>query len=213
MNSTRVLLVEDHLVVADALVAMLSFQESIEVVATATSGTSAVHLADELHPHAVVMDVTLEGISGIEATKQITRSHPDIAILMLSMHDDADTVTAALAAGASGFLPKNVDGATLVEGIHAVVRGDGYLHPGATRRFLDKIRPIAAEALGGARLTPHEERVLQQLADGKTTKHIARSLIVSEDTVKTHLRHIYQKLNVTDRVQAVAVAIRGGLIP
>jgi DNA-binding NarL/FixJ family response regulator len=210
--TTRVVLAEDHVVVADALATMLGFEDDIDVVGLVTSGSDAVRLTRELRPDVVLMDIGLDGLNGIEATRDITSTHPDIGILVLSMHDDPETVTAAIAAGARGFLPKNVDRTTLVSAIRAVVHGNGYLHPAAVRCFLDRVRPLAADALAANRLTEQEHRVLAHLADGKTTKQIARSLVVSDDTVKTHLRHVYQKLGVADRVQAVAVALRSGLI-
>lgn len=208
----RVALAEDHLVVADALATMLRFEHDIDVVGLASSGGDAVRLALELRPDVVVMDVGLDGINGVEATRQINHADPDIGVLVLSMHDDPDTVTAAIAAGARGFLPKNVDRTTLVTAIRAVMRGDGYLHPTAAGTFLDRVRPLAADALAATRLTEREHHVLAHLANGMSTKQIARALVVSEDTVKTHLRHVYQKLGVADRVHAVAVALRNGLI-
>jgi DNA-binding NarL/FixJ family response regulator len=208
----RVVLAEDHVVVADALATMLGFEPDIEVVGVAGSGTEAVRLALDARPDVVVMDVGLDGLNGIEATREINRDHRDIGVLMLSMHDDADTITAALVAGARGFLPKNVDRTTLVAGIRAVTRGDGYLDPTAARSFLDRVRPLAADALAANRLTAREHDVLGHLAAGMSTKQIAGALVISEDTVKTHLRHVYEKLGVADRVQAVAVALRTGLI-
>src|SRR5437773_3698269 len=151
MSAVRILLVDDHVLVSEALRAMLSFEDGLEVVGVAASGADAVRLARTLRPDVVMMDVTLEGLNGIEASREITRLHPDIAVLVVTMHDDAATVTAAIAAGARGFVPKNVESAKLVEAIHTVVRGDSYLHPAAARLFLDQVRPLAAEAVSGAR--------------------------------------------------------------
>lgn len=210
--TVRVVLAEDHVIVADALATMLGFEPDIDVVGIAGSGTDAVRTTLEQRPDVVVMDVGLDGLNGIEATREITREQPEVGVLILSMHDDADTITAALAAGARGFLPKNVDRSTLVAAIRAVTRGDGYLDPAAARSFLDRVRPLAADALAANRLTAREHDVLDHLANGMSTKQIAGTLVISEDTVKTHLRHVYEKLGVADRVQAVAVALRSGLI-
>src|SRR5436305_589527 len=128
---------------------------------------------------------------------------PTAKVLILTMFDNQEIVAAAVAAGAAGFLPKNVDSGELKRAIHAVAQGKGFLHPDVTMPFLERIGALA-RADSRERLTEREQVVLQELASGKTTKEIAGTLVVSEETVKTHLAHIYQKLGVNDRVQAVA---------
>lgn len=211
-RSIRILIVEDHTVLAQALGTMLSFEHAFEVLGAVASGEEAVAVCLEQHPDVVLMDYKLKGLNGVEATREISRLAPCTRVLILSMFDSQDVVVAAVAAGAAGFLPKNVDREELVRAIRAVADGKGFLHPEVTMPFLERIGALAKKADSRERLTEREQSVLQELALGKTTREIAGSLVVSEETVKTHLAHIYQKLGVNDRVQAVALALRQGLV-
>lgn len=198
--------------VAQAIATMLSFDPDFQVIGTAASGGAAIDLCAETKPDVALMDVKLQGLNGIEATREIAKVSPSTRVLVLSMHDNQDTVMDAVAAGAAGFLPKNVDREELVSAIHAVAEGKGFLHPEVTGPFLDRMGLMAKEALSRERLTEREQGVLQELAHGKSTREIAKTLVVTEETVKSHLAHIYQKLGVNDRVQAVALALRRGLV-
>lgn len=209
----RIVIAEDHHVVAEAIATLLMLADGIEVVGVAASGEEVVALVLERRPDVVLMDITLVGMDGIDATKQI---HADtggaVPVLMLTMHDDEEVIANAVAAGAAGYLPKNVARDELVDAIRAVAQGQGVLHPSVTRPFLDR---VVALGVGGRKeddITPRELDVLALLADGKSTKQIADALIVSDETVKTHLKHLYQKLGVRDRAQAVATAFRRGLV-
>jgi DNA-binding NarL/FixJ family response regulator len=210
--AVRLAIAEDHQVVADALATMLGFGDGIEVVGVVSSGAGIVDLDARLTPDVILMDVTLEGLNGIEATRLIVRARPEARVVVLTMHDDAETVTDAMAAGAVGFLPKNASRSDLLAAVRAVAEGGGYLHSSVTRDFLGRIGPLATQAAASERLTDRERDVLELLAAGNSTKAIASALVVGEETVKTHLAHIYQKLGVSDRVQAVALAIRRGLV-
>ena len=190
---------------------MLSFSEGFEVVGFAESGEGIVDIVARRSPDVALMDVSLVGLGGIEATRRIVDDHPGTRVLVLTMHDDPETVRDAIAAGASGFLPKNVGREDLAGAIRAVAGGGGFLHPSVTRPFLRAFGELA-ESQPQVRLTERERDVLEQLATGKTTKEIARVLFVGEETVKTHLSGVYQKLGVSDRVQAVAAALRRGLV-
>ncbi|GAC1362375.1 MAG: response regulator transcription factor [Actinomycetota bacterium] len=207
-----ILIAEDHTVLAQALATMLGFEKAFSVVGTVSSGEDAIAACERLRPDVVLMDYKLRGLNGIEATKDISRLTPSTRVLILSMFDNQDTVIGAVAAGAAGFLPKNVDRTELVTAIHAVAAGKGFLHPEVTMPFLERIGALAKKADSRERLTDREQVVLQELAQGKNTKEIAGALVVSEETVKSHLTHIYQKLGVNDRVQAVALALRRGLV-
>jgi DNA-binding NarL/FixJ family response regulator len=208
----RILIAEDHTVLAQALGTMLSFEKAFEVVGTVPSGDEAIAVCLTSKPDVVLMDYKLRGLNGIEATKEIARLVPSTKVLILSMFDNQETVIGAVAAGAAGFLPKNVDREELVRAIHAIAEGKGFLHPEVTMPFLQRIGAMAKKADSRQGLTDREQVVLQELALGKNTKEIAGTLVVSEETVKTHLAHIYQKLGVNDRVQAVALALRQGLV-
>jgi DNA-binding NarL/FixJ family response regulator len=208
----RLVIAEDHHVVAQALATMLAFDGEFEVMAITGSGSEVIDLVEEHGPDVVLMDVSLEGLNGIEATRRIRAGHDATQVVMLTMHDDEGTVTDAVAAGALGFLPKNVQREELETAVRAVAAGEGFLHPSVTSRFLRKVAPLAADSLGPERLTDREVEVLECLTEGLTTRQIAERLILGEETVKSHLARIYQKLGVNDRVQAVALAIRRGLV-
>lgn len=208
----RIAIAEDHTVVAEALATMLSFADGMEVVSTVSGGSDIVEVAEQQSPDVILMDITLRGLNGIEATREILRHDPHARVLILTMHDDEATVTGAIAAGAAGFLPKNVARDELVAAIRAVAEGEGVLHPKVARPFLRRAGSLAEQALERDRLTEREMSVLEELAKGRSTKEIADALIIGEETVKTHLARIYQKLGVSDRVQAVALALRRGLV-
>ena len=208
----RLAIAEDHAVVAEALATMLGFAEHIEIVGIVASGSAIVDLDAEVVPDVTLMDVKLEGINGIEATRAIVGARPEARVVVLTMHDDPDTVTKAMAAGAVGFLPKNATRTELVAAIDAVARGEGYLHSSVTRTFLDRVGPLADRSLSAERLTDRERDVLEHLVEGASTREIAEALIVSDETVKSHLAHIYQKLGAKDRAHAVALALRQGLV-
>lgn len=192
---------------------MLSFSEGFEVVGLADSGEGIVEIVGQRKPAVALMDVSLVGLGGIEATRRIIDEHPCTKVLILTMHDDPETVRDAVAAGASGFVPKNVGREDLTAAIRAVAAGGGFLHPSVTRPFLKAFGQMAESAAQPrVRLTERERDVLEQLATGKSTKEIAKVLFVGEETVKTHLSSVYQKLGVNDRVQAVAAALRRGLV-
>jgi DNA-binding NarL/FixJ family response regulator len=208
-----VILAEDYMVVSDALATMLSFEDDVQVIATTASGTEAVSMVGSLLPDVVLMDIGLQGLNGIEATRRITHEAPELGVVMLTMYEDEDTVTRAIAAGARGFVPKTASREELIDAVRVVAGGDAYLHRGVLAPFLRRVAPMADQTMDAERLTDREQDVLMHLAQGMPTKEIASALLVGEETVKTHLARIYQKLGVSDRVQAVAFAIRRGLVP
>src|SRR3712207_3856903 len=140
------------------------------------------------------MDVGLVGLNGLEATRLIGERAPKVRVLVLTMHDDVATVARAVAAGAAGFVPKNAQREELFRAVSAVAAGGGFLDEKLTRPFLSTIAPLVDDLLSGERLTERELDVLRLLSHGRSTREIAQALVVSDETVKSHLTHIYQKL-------------------
>ena len=208
----RVAIAEDHALVADALATMFSLVEGYEVVGRVTSGDAAIELAEELRPDIFLMDVALVGLNGLEATREIVRRVPGVRVLVLTMHDDVATVARAVAAGAAGFVPKNAHREELFRAVESIAAGGGFLNDQVTGRFLATVAPLVETSLSAERLTERELDVLRHLSHGQSTHEIAQALVVSDETVKSHLGRIYQKLGVGDRTAAVALALRRGLV-
>ncbi|MEE8546672.1 MAG: response regulator transcription factor, partial [bacterium] len=195
----RVLVADDHRIVLDGLVSLISEQSDMTVVGKATDGRSAVNLATETDPDVIVMDLTMPELNGIEATRIITNNAPVIRIIALSMHSEKRFIRAALEGGASGYLVKENAFEELVNAIRAVNKGQNYLCPVATKTMiLDYLHHTTVERDGTDRdiLTPREREVLQMIAEGRRTKEIAGTLHISVKTVETHRKNIMEKLDV-----------------
>jgi len=206
-----VVIAEDHGVVADGIETMLSFEPDIEVVAIVQSGEELVAAVEQHRPKVALVDVNLIGMDGLAAVRQIEERDLPTRTMALTMFTDHDTVTRAVAAGVAGYLPKNVRRDELVQAVRAVAAGKGFLHPDVTRPFLERVGPLAIHA-GLQPLSKREQDVLEQLATGKSTREIAEVLELGDETVKSHLSRIYAKLKASDRVQAVVIAMRHGLV-
>lgn len=207
----RVVIAEDHGVVADGVATMLSFEPDMEVVATVTSGEALIDAVEEQRPDVALVDVNLLGMDGLAAVREIEARGMPTRTMALTMFTDHDTVTRAVAAGVAGYLPKNVRREELVQAVRAIASGKGFLHPDVTRPFLERVGPLAMHA-GLQPLSKREQEVLEELATGKSTREIADQLGLGDETVKSHLSRIYQKLKASDRVQAVVIAMRHGLV-
>jgi DNA-binding NarL/FixJ family response regulator len=215
----RVLLADDQQLVRAGFALILSARPDIEVVGEAADGAEAVALADRLAPDVVLMDARMPGIDdpdagGIEATRRILARHGDVRIVILTTFDLDELVHAALRAGASGFLLKDIRPAELAEAVRVVHRGDALLAPSVTRRLLDRFAAggPAPGAAALAELTPREREILALMARGASNAEIAERLVVSGATVKTHVSAILRKLPARDRVQAVVIAYDCGLV-
>ena len=213
--STRVLICDDQALVRGGFRAILESRPDLEVVGEAENGVEAVALADRRRPDVILMDIRMPIVDGVEATRQLVAKGTPARILILTTFDLDEYVHAAIRAGASGFLLKDVKPADLVHAIHVVAAGDALLAPSVTRRLLERFATTlpagdqTAEAL--AELTTRETEVLRLLAGGLSNAEIAATLVLSEATIKTHISSILRKLGLRDRVQAVILAYETGL--
>jgi DNA-binding NarL/FixJ family response regulator len=210
------LIADDQALVRGGFRMILEAKEDMEVVGEAGDGTEAVALVEELEPDVVLMDVRMPGVDGIEATRRIAASGSSARIVILTTYDVDEYVFAALRAGASGFLLKDVRPPELTEAIRIVARGDALLAPGVTRRLLDRFAGVlpddAARPADLDELTDREVEVLRFVALALSNAEIASRLVLTEATVKTHVSAVLRKLGLRDRVQAVVFAYDVGLV-
>ena len=216
--SIRVLLADDQALVRSGFRMILDEREGIEVVGEAENGAQAIELARALRPDVILMDVRMPHLDGVEATRQLVSGGTDARIVILTTFDLDEYVYAAIRAGASGFLLKDVRPSELVDGIRVVAAGDALLAPSVTRRLLDRFAtalpdgddepaPPSLESL-----TDRELEVLKLLARGLSNTELAQQLFLSETTVKTHVSSVFRKLRLRDRAQAVVLAYELGLV-
>ena len=205
MEKVRVLLVDDHTVVRRGLRKILESTPEIEIVGEVGDGTQAIAAATSLRPDVVLMDVSLPGLNGIEATRQIAAARPNTQVLMLSMHADEQYVRQSLAAGAKVYLLKDADDQDLVEAVMAVRRGETYFS-GTLGRAVNGVGDRSPEVL-----SPREREVLTMICSGRTNREVADMLGLSVNTIETHRKHIIEKLDLHSTAELVRYAIRHGL--
>ncbi len=211
----RILLADDHTVLRAGLKVLLERQPGFQVVAEARDGRETVDLAEKYNPDAILLDIAMPNLSGIEAARQISARQPGIGIIILSMHADESYLLRALKAGAKGYLLKDSDEADLVNAIRAVCGGKAFFSPAISKLMMeDYMRQLAQQ--GGEDsyelLTNREREVLQMVAEGKTNKDIAAALNVSTYTVESHRKAVLQKLNLHSLPELMLYAMRKGLI-
>lgn len=212
----RIGIIEDNAYLRAAWRSFLSQTPDMEIVATCESVEQALSHMDKLERcQVLLMDVGLPGMSGIEGTRKVTELLPDLAVVMVTVHDDDQHVFEALCAGAVGYLVKNVAPEELVEGIRAAVRGGAPMTPNVARRVIQSFRkrpppPPESEAL--PELTDKERGVLEHLSRGASYSEVGKSLFLSVDGVRYHIRHVYEKLHVHSRAEAVAKGLRHSII-
>jgi DNA-binding NarL/FixJ family response regulator len=205
----RVLIVDDHLVVRRGLRTFLEIQDDIEVVGEAADGEEGVARAEELRPDIVLMDVKMPGTDGIEALRQLVQLGNPARVLVVTSFTEQRTVVPALRAGAAGYVYKDVDPDALAGAIRSIHAGHVLLQPEVAGALLSE--GSGGSAGRGTQLTEREREVLELIADGRSNREIARALVLSEKTVKTHVSNILMKLDLADRTQAALWAVRHGL--
>ena len=215
---TKVLLVDDHTIFRRGIAAILREQEELEVVGEAADGNEAAEKAKALGPDVVLMDLNMPNCGGLEATLRLQTDAPHANVLILTVSEKESDLFAAMKAGARGYLLKESEPEELIEGIHQIARGGVIVSPAMATKLLTELRverevEAQAEAAGEiAVLSQREVEVLQEIARGATNKAIGVALFISENTVKTHLRNIMDKLHLANRSQAAAYAVQAGLL-
>lgn len=213
MKVISVLLADALTLVRAGIRALLEKLPDVQVVAEAGDGRDALRLIKEHRPNVVLMDVAMPGLSGLEATKRIVKEFPEVHVLILSRHADEEDIWKALNAGAAGYLLQGSDVAELAVAVRAVSRGEMYLSPSISKHIIkDYMRRVGGEESLPERLTPRQREILQLIAEGVSTKEIARTLGISVKTVETHRAQLMERLNIHDVPGLVRYAIRIGLV-
>ena len=213
-DKVRLLLADDHSLFRAGLKDLLDGTSHFVIVGEAATGPEALEMVEKKTPDIVLMDIRLPGMDGIACTRQIKKTHPEVTVLVLSMYDDESHVLEAFNAGANGYLSKLLSAQDLVRAIETVHQ-EGYLIPGnIMTRLMGGIRKLDLSAMEDANgvVTKSELRVLSSLVQGRSNKQIADEIFVSEKTVKNHLNHLFKKLGVKNRTEAVVKAIERGLV-
>mgnify|MGYP006303808289 CR=1 FL=1 len=209
-----ILLVDDHEIMRSGLRSLLSENKEFEIIAEASDGLESLNKAKQLHPDVIIMDISMPGMNGMEATRQILEEMPEIKIIALSVHSDKQFIAGMLKAGANAYLLKDCAVDELEKAITAVIQGDTYLSEKITGTVVQYLRDVLNSQKNSAFdiLTEREREVLQLIAEGQTTKQIAGRLYVSVKTIKTHRQNILYKLKIYNIPHLVKYAIREGLV-
>ncbi|MDD2485436.1 MAG: response regulator transcription factor [bacterium] len=215
MDGIRLLIADDHPLMREGIQRVLSEAGDISVIGVAKNGMDAVEMARSLDPDVIIMDISMPELSGVEATRQIKKECPRVAVLILTVYQDNEHIFEAIKAGASGYILKDIVAERLVEAVRMASVGEALVEPTIASKLLEEFSNIsnyreAANVFD--ELTTREIEILQAIADGHGNKDVAASLFISEKTVKNHLSNIFKKLQVNDRTQAVLLALRRGLI-
>jgi two-component system NarL family response regulator len=199
-----VLVVDDHALLRTGVANIINQESDLHVVAEASNGLEAVEAFERHHPDVTLLDLRMPVMEGVEAVRQIRERDPHAKVIVLTTYDTDDDISRALKAGAKAYVLKDISADGLIACIHDVLAGKTYLAPSAAAKL--------AEGVTRIQLTPRELTALRLMADGKANKEIANELGISERTVKTHLGHLFEKLGVTSRTEAVKIATRRGLV-
>src|SRR5687768_5507886 len=204
LRVASVLVVDDHALVRTGVAKIINHEPDLDVTAEAANGVEAVAAFEKYRPDVTLLDLRMPLMEGVEVVRQIRQRDPLAKVIVLTTYDTDDDISRALKAGAKAYVLKDITADDLIECIHDVLAGKTYLAPAAAAKLADGLTHI--------QLTPRELSSLRLMADGKSNKEIANSLGISERTVKTHLGHLFEKLGVTSRTEAVKVATRRGLV-
>lgn len=213
MQPLRLLLVDDHALFREGLISLLSYQDDFAVVGEAEDTQSALEQARALKPDIVLMDVELPGEDGVTATQRLKLEMPSLTIVMLTVHDDSQTLFEAIKAGAQGYLVKNVRARELLEQLRRLARGEAAISRRMATRILEEVRGQVEPVGPGEQLTERELEVLELVAARLSNAEIAERLVISEHTVKNHMKSILSKLHLQNRHQAAAYGIARGWLP
>jgi two-component system response regulator DegU len=216
MERIRVMLAEDHSMVRQGLKQLIELESDIKVVAEAANGVDAVSYYSIELPDIMLMDINMPKQNGLQALEAIKQKHPDAKIIMLTIHQDREYLFKALQLGANGYVLKDADGAVLVEAIRKVYQGEAYIQPNMARELIVEFKRYtsgeAASSRKNSLLSDRELEVLDLIAKGLLNKEIAKTLYISEKTVKNHISNIFKKLKVSDRTQAAVYALKNNLV-
>ena len=219
MDTVKVLVVDDHPLFRRGITTALANQENLEIVGEATDGLEAIEKAEEVVPDVILMDLNMPHCSGLEATQALQTKMPQVNILVLTVSENEADLFAAIKFGATGYILKNTEPEELIQAIFHIAQGGVIISPIMATKLLTEFKDLEAGAVrkpaqeAESNLSPREDEVLRLVAQGATNKEIADSLFISENTVKTHLRNIMDKLHLANRSQAAAYAVKKGLLP
>jgi DNA-binding NarL/FixJ family response regulator len=213
MNKQRIVLVDDHEVVRLGLKALIDRHAQFEVVGEAGTAREAVEAVSKLRPDVVVMDIRLPGASGIDACAEIVEHYPDTRVIILTSYAEDEMLFAAIRAGASGYILKQIGGEDLIRALEAIGRGEALLDSAVTQRVFQEVRKAGRdeEASAFSHLSQQEKHVLQLVSEGRTNREIAKNLFLGEGTVRNYVSSILSKLNVNNRAEAAAYAVEHNL--
>lgn len=214
MEEIRVIVVDDHIIVREGLKALLELEPDIRVVYGAASSLECLEVLDEYRPHVVLMDLKMPGVGGIEALRLIKHRKPQIKVVLITNYDDEEYVVEAIKADADGYVLKDVEKGALVRILRLVLQGHSYIDPCVTGKVFRQLKGAnrSKQAPSRTTLSQRELQILECVVDGKSNQQIAESVYISLDTVKSHLKKIYQKLGVSKRSQAIKTALNERLI-
>ena len=212
MEAIKILIADDHPVVREGLISMLSREDDFKVVGEAKDGAEALNRAKELSPDVVLMDLRMPEMDGVEAMRQIRSAMPDIKFIILTTYSDDDYIFSGIEAGARAYLLKDAPREDLFKAIRSVYRGESLIQPVVASRLLDRFSQLSRRTPAGEELSGRELEVLCLMAKGAANKEISAELNIAQSTVKTHITNIFQKLGVNDRTEAVTQALKKGII-